>query len=242
MKDLHRILLVEDSEDLARVLAMHLKDLGFALDHASSGEEGLSMALSGDYTLLILDVMLGGIDGFEVLRRVREKNEDIAVMMLTSRSEEIDKIVGLNSGADDYMTKPFQVGELLARINALLRRAELGMKSDTSGGDPVVKVGPLTVDAERRRVILEGNELELTTKEFDLLYLMASHPGKAFTRGQLLDQVWGYESGEYEHVVNNLILRLRKKLEKDLSNPLYIETVRGVGYRFAELDRDLSQE
>jgi DNA-binding response OmpR family regulator len=230
-----RILIIEDNADLARLLAIHLRDLSYDVDTLPDGPSGLAQAVRTAYDLIILDLMLPGMDGIEVCRRIREQPPYVPIVMLTSRSSETDRVVGLEVGADDYITKPFSIRELLARVKAIFRRAEQTGKA----GRPAtgrIEAGDLAIDPERRTVTLNGTNLELTAKEFDLLLYFAGHPGRVFTRSQLLDSVWGYSHEGYEHTVNSHINRLRAKIEKDPARPRYVLTVWGVGYKFAEGD------
>ena len=229
------ILVVEDDKNIVNLLALHLSDIGFEVDAASTGTEGLEKAMSGSYSLIVLDLMLPGIDGLSICRKVREQDSYTPIMMLTARSEEMDKILGLELGADDYITKPFSPRELTARVKALVRRVrELDPNAERPTGEAPIQIGDLTIETERHRVFLSGTEIDLTAKEFDLLTLLASHPGQAFNREQLLDRVWHYQHEGYNHTVNSHINRLRAKVEADPSKPLYIRTVWGYGYRFSE--------
>ena len=228
------ILVVEDDPDLAGLLEIHLKDQGYAVAQAADGVAGLHAALAGGFDLVILDLMLPELDGLEVCRRIRAENRYLPILMLTARAEEHDKVRGLELGADDYLTKPFSIPELLARVRALFRRLEIDQEKATRGGGADLRYGALVVDPEKRKVTLGNETVELTAKEFDLLLLFAQHPGKAYSREDLLDQVWGYQYSGYSHTVNTHINRLRNKIEADPSAPQYIKTVWGVGYRFAE--------
>jgi len=176
--------------------------------------------------------MLPDIDGFDVCRQLRAEKIKTPILMLTARSEEIDKIIGLETGADDYLTKPFSVRELVARVKAILRRAEINL--DKSSEDKVIEYGELFIDPTKRKALLGGAKLELTPKEFDLLFLFVSNPGKSYSREALLQKVWGHEFRGYEHTVNSHINRLRAKIEPDISKPTYILTTWGVGYRFTD--------
>ena len=229
-----RILTIEDNPEIADLLRMHLSEAGYRVEIAGDGETGLEMALRGDYALIILDLMLPGMDGFRVCQRLRAQGKTMSILMLTAKSEEIDKVLGLELGADDYLAKPFSIRELIARVNAILRRSrgfpEFGPSSQT------LEFDRLTIHPDKRRVTLGGDPVELTLKEFDLLALFAANPGVPFTREQLLDRVWGYSYSGYEHTVNSHINRLRVKIENDPSHPRYIRTVWGYGYRFAELE------
>jgi DNA-binding response OmpR family regulator len=230
-----RVLIVEDDANLVNLLTIHLRDLGFTVDCAASGTDGLKQLLDGGYRLAILDIMLPGMDGLEVCRRVREVDKMTPILMLTAKSEEIDKVVGLELGADDYLAKPFSIHELLARVKAITRRVEEIQKGGVNHGR-FISFGKLRVDTERRNVQIDDKRVELTAKEFDLLSLLAGNPGRAFSREQLLDQVWGYSYLGYSHTVNSHINRLRGKIEDDPSNPFYVRTVWGFGYRFASIE------
>ena len=228
------ILIVEDDPDLAKLLQIHLSDLGYTTEVARDGAIGLERALAGQFSLVILDIMLPKIDGFEVCKRVRAKNRSIPILMLTSKSEELDKVLGLELGADDYITKPFSIRELIARVKAIFRRIEVVQEETQETGQSVLEYGGLVVNLEKRKVSLRGDMLDLTTKEFDLLVLFAENPGRAYSRQELLDLVWGYQYSGYSHTVNSHINRLRNKIEIDPAAPRYIKTVWGHGYRFAE--------
>jgi DNA-binding response OmpR family regulator len=233
------ILLVEDDPDLAALLRLHLEDLGFRCDHCVDGADGLARAQAGPYALVVLDGMLPTLDGLEVCKQLRATGSTTPVLMLTARGEEVDKVLGLEFGADDYVTKPFAVRELLARVKALLRRVELdrldGDRAESGLAEPFT-VGTLRIEPEKRRALLGGEPVELTAKEFELLTLFARHPGRVFPRMELLERVWGYTHEGYTHTVNSHINRLRAKIEPDPANPRYVRTVWGVGYRFAEPD------
>ncbi len=229
------VLLIEDDPNIADLVKIHLADLGYALEHRSDGIQGLDTALGENFALIILDLMLPELDGFEVCKKIREQDKQIPILMLTSKTEEMDKVLGLELGADDYLTKPFSIRELIARIKAIFRRIETDNIS--SGEDPnggIIRHGDLLIDFEKRKVSVDDTPIDLTVKEFDLLGLFAEHPGRTYNRQELLDLVWGYQFIGYEHTVNSHINRLRNKIEKDSANPEYILTVWGVGYRFAE--------
>jgi two-component system, OmpR family, alkaline phosphatase synthesis response regulator PhoP len=229
-----KVLIVEDDKDIAHLVELHLKDLDCACEVANDGEIGLEKALKNRYDLIILDLMLPGVDGLEICKEVRSEKNYTPILMLTSKSEELDKVLGLELGADDYLTKPFSIRELLARVKAILRRVE-AVKDDVEGvAKKVIQFGDLHIDTEKRKVVLGGKKVELTAKEFDLLVLFARNPGRAYTRQSLLDTVWGYTFEGYDHTVNSHINRLRSKIETDPSNPKFIQTVWGVGYKFAE--------
>lgn len=233
MTESKTILIIEDDEEIVDLLTIHLKDLGCSIEYAIDGSFGLQKALSATFDLIILDLMLPGMDGIEVCRRVRMKNEYVPVLMLTAKSEEIDKVLGLETGADDYLTKPFSVREFISRVKAIFRRIEAIKKTEVViESTAVLKFPNLMIDPAKRKVTLNGNRLPLTPKEYDLLYRLASNPGRSYSREELLNLVWGYEFSGYEHTVNSHINRLRSKIEPDISYPKYILTAWGIGYRF----------
>ena len=232
----HKVLIVEYDRDIAQLVELHITDLGCKCDVAYDGEVGLEKALKNQYDLVILDLMLPGLDGLEICKEIRSEKNYTPILMLTSRSEELDKVLGLEFGADDYLTKPFSIRELLARVKAIFRRVE-AVKDDVKGtGKKQIQFRDLKIDLEKRTVSSKGQKIDLTAKEFDLLALFARNPGKAYTRQSLLDSVWGYRFDGYDHTVNSHINRLRAKIEEDPANPKYILTVWGVGYKFAEED------
>jgi DNA-binding response OmpR family regulator len=230
-----RVLIIEDDRELADLVALNLRDLGLVPERAADGRAGLSKALAGDWALIVLDLMLPQLDGLAVCRRIREGNPFTPILMLTARSEEVDRILGLELGADEYVTKPFSVRELTARVKALLRRVRADREAAAGGAaQGRIELGGLALDLSKRRVTLRGRPVELTAKEFDLLALFARNPGRAYSRPELLAQVWGYQYEGYEHTVNSHINRLRGKIERDPGHPVFLRTVWGVGYRFAE--------
>lgn len=231
-----KVLLIEDDPEVADLVKIHLKDLGLTFDHAVNGVEGLHKALQNEYALVILDLMLPRLDGLEVCKGIREKKKSLPILMLTSKSDEFDKVLGLELGADDYLTKPFSLRELMARVKALLRRVDEIKKEITAELPREVVFDQLSINFEKRKVVLAGKTIALTAKEFDLLALFAAHPGRAYTRQELLDIVWGYQFDGYDHTVNSHVNRLRSKIEKNPAHPKYIKTVWGVGYRFAEAE------
>ena len=233
----NRILIIEDDKEIAQVITMNIEDLGLKTDHVTNGRSGLQKALEGTYDLVILDIMLPGLDGISVCTKIRETNTQIPIMMLTAKAEEIDRVLGLELGADDYMTKPFSVRELTARVKALLRRANRSnIQTGTSLNNTELQIGELSIDINKRKVSLNEKEISVTVKEFDLLALFVKNPGRAYSRAELLNLIWGYQFQGYEHTVNTHINRLRNKIEQDAANPKYLKTVWGVGYRFAELN------
>jgi len=232
----HAILVVEDDPDIGSLVELHLTDAGHRVEIEPNGTRGLERALSGDFELVILDLMLPGVDGLEICRRLRAEKHHIPILMLTARSTEVDRVVGLEMGADDYLTKPFSVRELLARVKALFRRIETYASDSGDTTSETIVAGDLAINRSRREARLSGESLNLTAKEFDLLVHFAVHPGQVFTRTQLLDQVWGYAHEGYEHTVNTHINRLRSKIEPDPASPRFILTVWGIGYRFPGSD------
>ncbi len=229
----HRALVIEDNPDIGRLVRMHLRDINIQSDVVTSGEAGLHSFQKNEYDLVIIDIMLPGIDGLDVCREIRKASSYIPILMLTAKSSEIDRVLGLEIGADDYLTKPFSIAELVARAKALLRRvAALGAKQEDK--KQIISLDGLSIDTGRRKVVVDGKDVNLTAKEFDLLLYFASHPGRVYTRSQLLSDVWGYGHDGYQHTVNSHINRLRGKIEIDPANPRYILTVWGVGYKFSE--------
>ncbi|MEO8215927.1 MAG: response regulator transcription factor [Acidobacteriota bacterium] len=229
------VLVVEDDSDIAHLLELHLRDLGCDVDLAPDGRVGLQKASAGKYDLVILDLMLPGVQGLEICQKIRMRGDYTPILMLTARSSELDRVVGLESGADDYLTKPFSIRELLARVRALFRRVDaLSSRPAVNGQGEVIRVRDLRIDTERREVQVAGKKIDLTAKEFDLLTQFARTPGRVYTRAQLLDVVWGYGHDGYDHTVNSHINRLRSKIEKDHARPSYILTVWGVGYKFCD--------
>ena len=230
-----RALIVEDNREIAELVKLHLHDIQCDADIAADGRRGLELASGRTYDLVVLDLMLPEIDGLTVCREIRTLPGYVPILMLTAKSTEIDRVIGLEMGADDYLTKPFSVRELQARVKALFRRVEaLSSRSGAAGADETIERGALTIESGKRRVSIDGREVALTAREFDLLAHFARHPGQVFNRAQLLDQVWGYNHEGYEHTVNSHINRLRAKIEPDPSNPEYILTVWSVGYKFSD--------
>ena len=227
-----KVLVIEDDKSIADLLEIHLKDLSCEVTTIADGSDGLKTATSDQFDLIVLDLMLPNVNGLEICKEVRKKDIYTPILMLTSKSEEMDKVIGLEVGADDYLTKPFSIREFIARVKAILRRVEAIQKE--IGSDADISISELSIEASKRKVTLKGERIELTPKEFDLLHLLASHPGKTYTREQLLNILWGYQYNGYEHTVNSHINRLRTKIEPDISKPKYILTSWGVGYRFNE--------
>lgn len=225
------ILIIEDDLEIIKLLEIHLTDLIYATAKATDGEVGLQMALEKDYDLILLDLTLPTMDGVTICKKLREK-KNTPVIMLTAKSEEIDRVLGLEIGADDYITKPFSIRELLARVKAVMRRTEAS-KIETKNPSALVFEG-LQIDVDKRKVLIENKRIELSPKEFELLILMASNPGRNYSRTELLNIIWGYNFEGYEHTVNSHINRLRAKIESDMAQPTYILTTWGVGYKFNE--------
>ena len=227
------VLVIEDDEDIAKLVKLQLTEHGCRVKLAYDGAVGLAEAESGRYDLVILDLMLPGTNGLDICRHIRGQDRYTPILMLTSKSSELDRVLGLEMGADDYLTKPFSVIELGARVKAIFRRVE-NLSKDKEDAKSLIRSGALQIDTEKRSVRLNGKPIDLTAKEFDLLVHFARHPGRVFTRAQLLDTVWGYSHSGYEHTVNSHINRLRTKIEANPNQPEFIETVWGVGYKFRD--------
>jgi len=224
------ILVVDDEEPIQELLRFNLEKEGYLVRGAKDGQEALQHVENDQPDLIVLDLMLPGMDGLEVCRKLRsnQKFQQIPIIMLTAKGEEFDKVLGLELGADDYMTKPFSPRELLARIKARLRRPNLQEETD----EQIIIRGELRVDVTGFRVHVRGEETELTPKEFELLRVLLAHPGKVYSRDELLERIWGYEYDGDTRTVDVHVRHLRQKVERDPSNPEYIETLRGIGYRF----------
>ncbi len=231
------ILAVDDEEHILELLVYNLESNGFRVLTADSGEEGLEILKKEAVDLVLLDIMLPGIDGMEMLKRIR-KNPDTAelpVIMLTAKSEEINKVLGLEVGADDYISKPFGIYELMARVKAVLRRSErskVAVRAEEDA-DEIISIDKIVINNTTHEVTVDGKTVELALKEFELLYVMAKHRTRVFSRETLLDKIWGYEYAGETRTVDVHIRNLRKKIEEDDNKPKYIKTVRGVGYKFS---------
>ena len=225
-----RILVIEDEGDIAELIRLHLDDLGYFVAIARDGNTGLRKASMDSWDLVVLDLRLPGMDGLEICRRLRQDSSPVPILMLTSKSSELDRVVGLEIGADDYVTKPFSVLELMARVKAIVRRAELARGSRVKDRGEV-SAGCVSIDPTTRCATIRGEAVDLTAREFDLLLQFAANPGRVFRRLELLDSVWGYGHEGYEHTVNSHINRLRAKIEEDPAHPELIVTVWGVGYK-----------
>ncbi|WP_339704336.1 response regulator transcription factor [uncultured Kriegella sp.] len=226
-----QILIIEDDPEIIKLLEIHLTDLIYSTTKAMDGELGLKLALENDYDLILLDLTLPSMDGVEICKALRAK-KNTPIIMLTAKSEEIDRVLGLEIGADDYITKPFSIRELLARIKAVMRRTDTRHNEEKNTAS--LSAEGLEIDIDKRKVLLKNHKIELSPKEFELLVLMASNPGRNYTRTELLNIIWGYNFEGYEHTVNSHINRLRAKIESDMANPVYILTTWGVGYKFNE--------
>jgi two-component system alkaline phosphatase synthesis response regulator PhoP len=231
-----RVLIIEDDREISDLISIHLKDMDLEVSQSYDGKDGLLKAINEKFDLIILDIRLPYLDGLELCKKLRMEKIQTLVLILTSKSEEIDKVLGLEIGADDYLTKPFSIRELVARVKALLRRREMFLTSqETEVEDKEVNIGDLMINEGMRKVRIRGEYIDLSPKEFDLLVLLASNPGKTYTRMQLLNKIWGYEFEGFEHTVNSHINRLRSKVEQNMQKPEYILTTWGVGYKFREL-------
>lgn len=226
------VLIIEDQQDISDLVKLHLRDLHCQVKQAFDGVVGLAEADAKAYDLVILDLMLPGMDGLEVCRRLRARPRYVPILMLTAKSSELDRVLGLEMGADDYLTKPFSIMELIARVKAIFRRVDALGAPGTA--QEIVRAGELAIDGAKRKVTLRGEALDLTAKEFDLLLHFARNPGRVYSRNQLLDLVWGYSHSGYEHTINSHINRLRAKIERNPAQPEYILTVWGVGYTFTD--------
>jgi DNA-binding response OmpR family regulator len=235
-----RVLVVEDEVNIRELVCLHMRHEGYTCEAIADGRTALARTEAEPFDLLVLDLMLPGLDGLSLCRAVRNGrlNADVPILMLTARTEEADKVVGLESGADDYLTKPFGVRELVARARALLRRPrQRGQPNAGAVSADVVRARGIEVDVPRRRVQVSGREVELTDQEFRLLHLLLTHPGIVFSREALLSRIWRGDTFVTVRSVDTLIKRLRRRIESDPANPVYIHTVWGVGYKFADSDR-----
>ncbi len=230
------ILVAEDQADIRELIVLNLQQSGYQVQAVADGSAALACQLEHAADLLVLDLMMPGMDGLEVCKALRARGRATPILMLTAKSTELDRVLGLELGADDYLTKPFSMAELLARVKALLRRAELLRAAALAPASPAqtVRNGELEILPSRREVRVHGGPLEFTALEFELLLHFASHPGRVFSRAQLLDAVWGYTHEGYEHTVTTHINRLRAKLERDPMQPQFILTVRGAGYKMRD--------
>jgi DNA-binding response OmpR family regulator len=231
---MNRVLIIEDDVQIIELLKIHLADLSCEITSVQNGKEALKLASTTPFDLLILDLMLPGINGMEICRRIRMSGNTTPIIILSAKSEEIDKVLGLETGADDYLTKPFSIREFVARVKVIFRRKEEAKEEVNRLSKAQTRFGDLEIDMDKRKITLNNSRVELSPKEFELLILLASNPGKSYSRKRLLNLVWGYDFDGYEHTVNSHINRLRGKIEASISNPKYILTTWGVGYRFNE--------
>ncbi len=226
------VLIVEDDENILELLEIHLKDMGCRVDISKDGTEVMQMVKVLPFDLIVLDLMLPKANGFDLCKQIRESDPVIPILILTARTEEADKLEGFMNGADDYITKPFSIKEFQARINAIFRRDRYLKVSENT--QQVISAGDLIIEPDKRKVESRGNKLDVTPREFDLLMLLAMHPGRSYSRESLLNLVWGYDFDGFEHTVNSHINRLRAKIEPNINKPVYILTTWGVGYRFSD--------
>lgn len=230
--DRKKILVIEDDRDIADLIYLHLSDVYENVDLCHDGRQGLEMALSQQWDLILLDIRLPGLDGLEICRQLRAENSYTPILMVTSKSSELDHVLGLEMGADDYVTKPFSILTLMSRVKAILRRMSVVTKKEAvPESSDQLGFADISVDVSRRNVIVGEKTVELTAREFDLLVFFMRQPGKVFSRAELLDKVWGYGHEGYEHTVNSHINRLRTKIESNPTHPTYLVTVWGVGYK-----------
>jgi DNA-binding response OmpR family regulator len=224
------VLIIEDDKEISDLLEIHLKDIDCSITKEYNGITGLNKVKYENYDLIVLDIMLPGMNGLDICKDIRKSQILTPILMLTSKSEEIDKVLGLELGADDYVTKPFSVREFIARVKAIFRRVEFITQNEKVGKD--IHYRDIMIEVSTHKVIIKRKRIDLTPKEFELLYLMASHPGRVYSRENLLNSIWGFQHNGYEHTVNSHINRLRSKIEKNISDPQYILTSWGSGYRF----------
>ncbi len=229
-----KVLVIEDDPNIGELLDIHLKDNFFQPTVINNGYEGFKTASSESFDLIILDLMLPDMDGLEICRQLRGIKNFTPILMLTAKSEEIDKVLGLESGADDYLTKPFSIRELIARVKAIFRRIQSINDGSGEKENSQLQFEDLFVDLTKRTVLVKEQRIDLTPKEFELLALLANNPGVTYSRASILNKVWGYEFSGYDHTVNSHINRLRAKIEPDISSPKYVLTSWGVGYRFTD--------
>lgn len=227
----NKVLVIEDDADIGELVRVNLAEHCSAVKVCADGYQGLQYALDQKWDAIILDIRLPGMDGLEICKRIRHQSIQVPILMLTAKTSELDRVVGLELGADDYLTKPFSVLELVARVKALFRRSQIG-KTEQPEVVSVIEASGLRIEIDERLVYVHDKCVELTVREFDLLVHFATNPGKVYRRTQLLDQVWGYGHEGYEHTVNSHMNRLRAKIERDPANPEFIQTVWGVGYKF----------
>jgi len=237
---MNHIVIVEDDASIAEMLSFHMKAQGYQITHFADGEEARQNLMQHDYDLVLLDIMLPNCNGLDICKALRQKNPAVPILMLTSLDGEADRVIGLELGADDYLTKPFSMRECTARVKALLRRSQLAAPAaepETSSESEQLNVAELLLDSGSRVASLDGREIELTAREFDLLFYLAQNHGRVYSRSQLLDAIWGYSHDGYEHTINTHINRLRNKLKRSDGLSDFIQTVWGVGYKFVNPDQ-----
>jgi DNA-binding response OmpR family regulator len=229
-----KVLVVEDDLDIATLIKVNLSELGLIVEHVADGLAGCDAALNNEYSLVLLDIMLPAMNGLDICRKIRQQKQEQAIIMLTAKNSETDQVLGLELGADDYMTKPFSIRELQARVRAQIRKAHLIKQAKHHHFQPteIISSGELVINQQTREATRNGDTLVLTATEFDLLFHLMGHPNQVFSRAQLLESVWGYQHSGYEHTVNSHINRLRSKVERNATEPEYVQTVWGVGYKF----------
>ena len=226
-----KVLIIEDEIDIINLLRIHLEDLNFEVFTAIDGKVGFKMALEIKPDLYLLDINLPSMDGIRICKELRSLKVKEPIIMLTAKTEELDKLLGFEMGADDYITKPFSIRELLARVKAMFRFREM-LEESLEVSNSIINKNHLTIDIEKRKVTIKDQKIDLTPKEYELLVLMASNPGKKYSRADLLTLIWGYDFDGYDHTINSTINRLRNKIEPSLDDPIYIKTIWGVGYYF----------
>lgn len=230
-----QVLIVEDHSDIRNLVALHLKDMDCEVTLAADGTGGMAHARNTPYDLIVLDWMMPGVSGIEICRDVRKQKKNTPILILTAKTEESDRVIGLDAGADDYVAKPFSVPEFRARVRAIFRRDEASQTvADSYPKQGIVRIKELLIDIGHRSVSIGERRIDLTSKEFDLLHYLSRHSGRVFTRQQLLNAIWGEGFDGFEHTVNSHINRLRAKIEKNPGEPDYIVTVWGVGYKLSE--------
>jgi len=229
-----KALIIEDNDEVAEVVKVPVEELGYQLERAADGDTGLQMALESDYAFVLLDMKLPGLDGMEVCKRIRAESNEIPIIMLTTVGDSVTKVVMLELGADDYITKPFEILELKARIKAVLRRTSRSTTNAKGDNSAILKFDELEIDLEKRKVSVNGEAAELTAREFDILEILASRPGYPFTREDLIEATYGEAVLGYDQSINSHINRIRRKIEPNQEKPKFVLTVRGVGYSFAE--------
>lgn len=236
------IVIVEDDESIAEMLMYHLKAQGHQVTHFADGEIARQQLLQHDYDVVLLDIMLPGCNGLDICKEVRQHKPSLPILMLTSLDGEADRVIGLELGADDYLTKPFSMRECVARVKALLRRSQLSHNTPEPEASPEqIQIAELCIDSGSRVVTLNDGTIELTAREFDLLFFLAKHIGRVYSRAQLLDEVWGYSHDGYEHTINTHINRLRNKLKRGAGKADFLQTVWGIGYKFENPEKEDTQ-